>query len=110
MDGRIDQLGRLLRGVALLGECSPRTMDSVLAVGERLSSAVIAAALRARGLPAQEVDPGRWIVTDAHFGEAAVDMVATLEAVRREAAATEGIPIVTWFHRGLAGRGRYHAR
>ena len=97
VDGRIDQLGRLLRGVALLGECSPRTMDSVLAVGERLSSAVIAAALRARGLPAQEVDPGRWIVTDAHFGEAAVDMVATLEAVRREAAATEGIPIVPGF-------------
>ena len=94
---RIDQVGRLLRGVALLRECSPRTLDSVLAVGEGLSSAVIAAALRARGLPAEAVDPGRWIITDDHFGEAAVDMSATLEAVRREAATTEGIPIVPGF-------------
>jgi aspartate kinase len=94
---RLDQLGRLLRGAALLGECSPRTLDSVLAVGEGLSCAVIAAALRARGLPAKAVDPGRWIITDDHFGEAAVDMVATLEAVRREAAATDGIPIVPGF-------------
>ncbi|HCR03717.1 MAG TPA: hypothetical protein DIU18_00865, partial [Gemmatimonadetes bacterium] len=94
---RLDQLGRLLRGAALLGECSPRTLDSVLAVGEELSCAVIAAALRARGLPAKAVDPGRWIITDDHFGEAAVDMVATLEAVRREATATEGIPIVPGF-------------
>jgi aspartokinase/homoserine dehydrogenase 1 len=94
---RLDQLGRLLRGAQLLGECSSRTLDSVLAVGEELSCAVIAAALRARGLPAKVVDPGRWIITDDHFGEAAVDMVATLEAVRREAAATDGIPIVPGF-------------
>ena len=94
---RIDQLGRLLKGVALLGECSPRTLDSVLAVGEGLSSSVIAAALRARGLPAKAVDPGRWIITDDNFGEAAVDMDATQAAVRREAAATEGIPIVPGF-------------
>jgi aspartokinase/homoserine dehydrogenase 1 len=94
---RIDQLGRLLRGVALLGECSPRTLDSVLAVGEGLSSVVIAAAFRDRGLPAQAIDPGRWIITDDNFGEAAVDMAATREAVCREAAATEGIPIVPGF-------------
>ena len=94
---RLDQLGRLLRGAALLGECSLRTLDAVLATGEGLSSAVIAAALRARGLAAKAVDPGRWIVTDGRFGEAAVDMEATLAAVAREAAVIEGIPIVPGF-------------
>ncbi len=94
---RLEQLGRLLKGAALLGECSPRTLDSVLAHGEGLSSAVIAAALKARGLPAVAVDPGKWIITDDNFGEAAVDMAATQAAVRREVAATDGIPIVGGF-------------
>ena len=97
---RLDQLGRLLRGAALLGECSPRTLDAVLATGEALSSAVIAAALRARGVPALAVDPGEWIVTDHTFGEAAVDLAATEAAVRREAAAAVAagqVPIVAGF-------------
>ena len=97
---RLDHLERLLRGVALLGECSPRTLDSVLATGEGLSSAVVAAALRARGLPAVAADPGRWLVTDDAFSEAAVDLVATEAAVRREAAAASAagsIPIVGGF-------------
>ena len=103
---RLDQLARLLRGAALLGECSPRTMDSVLATGEGLSSVLIAAALRARGLAAVAADPCRWIVTDDNFGEAAVDMVATEAAVRREAnaAAADGrIPIVPGFTGGTPG-------
>ncbi len=97
---RLDQLGRLLRGAALLGECSPRTFDAVLATGEALSSVVIAAALRARGVPALAVDPGEWIVTDHTFGEAAVDLAATEAAVRREAAAAVAagqVPIVAGF-------------
>ncbi|MSR36032.1 MAG: bifunctional aspartate kinase/homoserine dehydrogenase I [Gemmatimonadetes bacterium] len=103
---RLDQLSRLLRGAALLGECSPRTMDSVLATGEGLSSTLIAAALRARGLSAFAADPCRWVVTDDNFGEAAVDLVATEAAVRREAtaAAADGrIPIVPGFTGGTAG-------
>jgi aspartokinase/homoserine dehydrogenase 1 len=97
---RLDQLTRLLKGAALLGECSPRTLDSVLATGESLSSAVIAAALRARGVPAAAADPGRWVVTDDSFGEAVVDLTATGAAVRREAAAAVAagqVPIVGGF-------------
>ena len=96
----LDQLAHLLRGAALLGECSPRTLDSVLATGESLSSILIAAALRARGLPAFAADPCRWIVTDDAFGEAGVDLAETEAAVRREAgeaAAGGKIPIVPGF-------------
>lgn len=101
---RLDQLARLLRGIALLGECSPRTMDSVLATGEALSSVLIAAALRARGLAAFAADPRLWVVTDDHFGEATVDLAATQVAVRREAAAADGrIPIVPGFTGGTPG-------
>ncbi|MBW3534730.1 MAG: bifunctional aspartate kinase/homoserine dehydrogenase I, partial [Gemmatimonadetes bacterium] len=94
---RFERLGRLLKGVALLGECTPRTLDGVLATGEALSASLLAAALRQRGLPAVAVDPGRWIVTDEAFGEARVDAAATATAARREAAAVEGVPVVPGF-------------
>ena len=96
----LDQLGRLLRGAALLNECSPRTLDAVVSTGEALSAALVAAALRRQGVPAAAVDPGSWIVTDDHFGEATVDLVATEVAVRREAASAAAagrVPIVPGF-------------
>ena len=80
---RLDQLGRLLRGATLLNECSPRTLDAVLSTGEVLSAALVAAVLRRQGVPAAAVDPGSWIVTDDHFGEATVDLVATEAAAIR---------------------------
>ena len=43
---RLEQLGRLLKGTALLGECSPRTLDSVLAHGEGLQAHAWAAEMR----------------------------------------------------------------
>ena len=103
---RLDQLARLLRGAALLGECSPRTKDSVLATGEGLSSVLIAAALRARGIDAYAADPCAWVVTDDAFGEAVVDLVATEAAVRREASAAAAagrVPIVPGFTGGTPG-------
>lgn len=70
-------LRRVLRGIAALGEVSPRTRDLVLAHGELLSSALVAAALRHRGLDAVAVDARSWVVTDARHGDARVDWPAT---------------------------------
>lgn len=46
-------------------------LDEVVAAGEDLSAAIMAAALRARGTPAVEVDARRVVRTDARFGRAA---------------------------------------
>ncbi len=59
------ELDLLLRGVALLRELSPRTMDAVASVGERLSTRIFAAFM---GLP--WVDARTVMRTDDRFGSA----------------------------------------
>jgi aspartate kinase len=54
-----------LRGVALLQELSPRSMDAIASVGERLSSRILAAHLGADWVDARDV-----MRTDAIFGSA----------------------------------------
>ena len=61
-----DALDELLRGIAAVGELTPRTTDHVAAYGERLSSRIVTAAFRARGIPAALVDAAAVIITDAH--------------------------------------------
>jgi aspartate kinase len=64
------QLEVLLRGVALLRELSPRTLDAIAAFGERFSTTLFAAHLRHRGFAATWVDARSVLRTDATFGRA----------------------------------------
>ena len=70
----IEELGRYVRSIALLGEVTVRTLDLVAGAGERLSCALVAAALRERGVPAEAIPATELIVTDAHFGAAEPDL------------------------------------
>lgn len=63
-------LDELIKGLSVVGELSPRSMDAVASVGERLSSLIMSFALRAAGMHAQHVDSRRVIVTDAAFTQA----------------------------------------
>jgi aspartokinase/homoserine dehydrogenase 1 len=81
IDAILIGLEELLQGVSLVRECTPRTQDGVLSCGERLSTILVAAALRAHGLEAEACNTTGLIVTDAKFGEASVDMAATRERV-----------------------------
>lgn len=60
----------VLRGIAALGELSPRTQDNVLSFGEMLSSLMVAAAFRGAGLDALHIDARQCIVTDASHTKA----------------------------------------
>jgi aspartate kinase len=59
-----DALDELLRGIAAVGELTPRTTDHVAAFGELLSSKIVTAAFSARGLDSTLVDSRECIVTD----------------------------------------------
>src|SRR5208283_3464326 len=61
----LDCLQDMLRGVAALGELSPRTNDNVLSTGELLSSRIVSTVLKARGIHSELVDSRRCIITDA---------------------------------------------
>ena len=60
----------LCEAIAILGEATPRICDSIVSYGERVSSRIIAAAMRDRALPARQFDSSDFIVTDNKFGDA----------------------------------------
>jgi aspartate kinase len=71
----------LSAGIFLLEEASPRTSDALLSVGELISSRLVAAALRARGVGTVWADPREILVTDATHGAARPDEAATAERI-----------------------------
>jgi aspartate kinase len=70
IDEHFDALDELLRGLAAVGEVTPRTIDIVASYGERLSSPIVAAAFVARGVAATHVDARDCIITDAQHTKA----------------------------------------
>jgi aspartate kinase len=71
LHAEFDSLDDLLRGIAAVGELTPRTSDNVVSFGERCSSRMVAAAFEAKGLAGAHVDARTCIVTDSHYGKAA---------------------------------------
>ncbi len=71
LGSEFEELEELLRGIAAVGELTPRTTDHVAAFGEVLSSKLVTAALSAHDLPAFHVDSRDCIVTDETFMRAA---------------------------------------
>ena len=103
VDSILAGLEELLQGVSLVKECTARTQDSVLSVGERLSTILVAAALRARGTDAEACDTTGLIVTDANFGAASVDMAATSGRVVPHFEKASPLQVATGFIAGTAG-------
>jgi aspartate kinase len=65
LEAEFDALDELLRGIAAVGELTPRTTDHVAAYGELLSSKIVTEAFSARGLDASLIDARDCIVTDS---------------------------------------------
>jgi bifunctional aspartokinase / homoserine dehydrogenase 1 len=73
-----DQLRKSAHALlALRSEISPQAMDSLVALGERISSRVLAEFLQQTGTKSEFVRAEDVIVTDANFGNAAPDMDST---------------------------------
>ena len=102
VDVILTRLEELLQGVSLVKECTPRTQDGVLSVGEQLSTLLVAAALRARGTDAEACDTTGLIVTDTNFGAASVKMAPTRERVLPHFEQAESLQVVTGFVAGTA--------
>ncbi len=82
LETEFDALDELLRGIAAVGELTPRTSDNVVSFGERLSSLLVSWALAARGVPALHVDARDCIITDSSFTKAVPLMDETADALR----------------------------
>ena len=71
-----DELSRILQGVHLIGELTPKTADAIVAYGERISSSIVAALLGAR-----HIDSRRLIRTRPEGAKHIVDFDATHAAI-----------------------------
>jgi bifunctional aspartokinase / homoserine dehydrogenase 1 len=72
----------LCRAISLIGEASPRTLDAVASLGERMSVRLLAAVIEEIGPRAKALDASTLIVTNAHFQNAHPDLEATTRQTR----------------------------
>lgn len=70
---------RLCEGTALLRELTPRTLDAVSSLGERLSAPLVGAAVKEAGAPSEAIEASELVVTDAFHGGAEPQMELTRE-------------------------------
>lgn len=73
----INEMEETLSGVYLLKELTPKTLDSILSFGERLSAFIISLVVENAYL----ADTRDFIITDSNFGKAGVDFTKTNELV-----------------------------
>ena len=67
---QFEELRNLCRSIAILGELTKRSIDTIAAMGELASSLIFAEAIRSRKLDAVWIDAREFIITDDHFGNA----------------------------------------
>jgi len=83
LDKQIDEIQTILRGIALLGEITPRARDKVMSIGEKLSSVLFAYTMMMRGLPGDHVESEDVIITNDVFCGASPLMDKTTEEAKR---------------------------
>lgn len=91
---------RLCEGTALLRELTPRTLDSISSLGERLSAPMVAGAVSEMGIRSEAVDATQLIVTDSYHGaaEPLMDRTRGRSQSRLNPMLEEGVvPVVTGF-------------
>ena len=100
VDEYLDEFATFCRSVHVLGEVTPRAMDAITSLGERINARVLAALLRLQGIQSRAVDATELIVTDTTFQNAVplMDATSAKVAARLTPLMEAGvIPIVTGF-------------
>ena len=86
------ELEQILTGITLVGELTPKTLDRIAGIGERISSHIVAGFLGARRYDASE-----FIRTDSNFGKAAVNFGITNKNIEEVFNAFQGVAVVPGF-------------
>ena len=87
LDDHFQEMTELVKGIAVLGELTPRSIDAISSYGERLSSYIVALAFEHYGMPSVHLDSRRVIVTDHRHTQAAPLFHRDLPAPRGNRAA-----------------------
>src|SRR5271157_3306510 len=77
IDALIFSFVDLCKAIAVLGEASPRALDAVASLGERMSVRLLAAIVENGHIKAKAVESTEFIITNDHFQNAHPDFKAT---------------------------------
>ncbi len=100
IERKFDSLDEVLRGLAAILELTPRVSDQIVSYGERLSSRMVAAAFRERGIDAEHVDAREVVITDSQYQKAIPqdDIIEKRAAEKLKPLATRGkVPVMGGF-------------
>jgi bifunctional aspartokinase / homoserine dehydrogenase 1 len=100
IDQLLDGFETLCASVRVLGEVTPRALDAISGLGERIAARILAGALRSLGVNAEHVDATSLVITDDRFQAAAPLMDATRAKTRETLLPmlNKGVlPVVTGF-------------
>lgn len=96
----VAEFSALCHAIGVLGEASPRALDAIASLGERMSAPLVAAALTHAGLSAQAVDAADCVLTDAVYQSASPDMDATTQRTQKvlgQIFSAGHVPVITGF-------------
>jgi aspartate kinase len=97
LDSLYSELSVLLKGISLVKELTPRTLDYVVSFGERLSTRIIAAFFAKAGVPAEQHDAfDIGLLTNEEFGAAQPLPEADAE-IKRHVSKMDRVPVVTGY-------------
>jgi len=98
---RICELEQVLTGIVFVGELTPKSRDTVISFGEKLSAPIVSGALKDIGLESEHLTGGEaGIVTDNNFGEAGLLLNFTKYQLKKnlEPMLKKGtVPVLTGF-------------
>ena len=83
LDEHFQELTELVKGLAVLGELTPRSIDAISSYGERLSSYIVTLGFRHFGMPAEHVDSRDVLITDKRHTQAAPNFPKPTRAWRK---------------------------
>jgi aspartate kinase len=99
LDEHFQELTELVKGLAVLGELTPRSIDAISSYGERLSSYIVTLAFRHFGMKASHVDSRHLVITDRRHTQAAPNLPETYARLKATipALAREGVVVMGGF-------------
>ncbi|MCL2793168.1 MAG: aspartate kinase [Spirochaetaceae bacterium] len=93
----IGELKNIIKGVELIKECSPRTLDLIASFGERLNNFIIASYLKSIGQKASYIDSRNIVKTNKQYTRAVVNYDETYKKIKERVFKEEDIPVITGF-------------
>ena len=88
----LDEVEQILTGITLVGELTPKTLDRIAGIGERMSSHIVAGYLEG-----ERKDAAEFIQTNSEFGKASVDFETTNKKIKEAFKNLQGVAVVPGF-------------